>query len=681
MASSPFFLEITDDPRVGGKARSLARLRAAGLPTPEGFVVADALFRVLVDPATASPGAAAPESRFPEGFAAELAGRLAALGGDAFAVRSSFAAEDTADRVAAGVHESRLPVVAAEVEAALREVLGSALAASARAYAAASGRPAGEPPVAVLIHRHAAGELSGGAAYDPALPGSLVIDARGAPVPDPVRATLQAALHALAARYGAVEIEWVAGGGAVTFLQLRPYRAPRAVHSWPGLAELGEGGWRWDVAHNPLPLSAAQAGLVALVDGRCRVGFRQRVVRGYLFWAPGGEFPAPAIAPSEIASATSTMMAAAETALAGLGDPPPLEGALDTFASFYERIYGLLRPALQRARAQLIDLLSAHLPEALPSLPALLAGVPSRASERRAGAERIACATDQAERRVALAAYLARFGDESTVWDVSTPTHREQPGLLLQRLSAATGPGTAPPAGLAGAEGLPGARGPAFTAEEIRTRLPAAESASFTQRLAEARAAVAAGEDDDWIYARLQAAIRRSLLVIGADLHAAGALDRSDDVFHLPLDRLRAHVAAQPLPDARALARAGSAAHAATLRDPPPLPGAVASGPLRGSGTGGRAVGRVRWHDPARPPPADAVLVAATLLPTELPLLQVAALITETGGPLDHVATQARERALPAIVGVAGARLHLPEGTLVLVDADRGLVLPVPDPG
>jgi phosphohistidine swiveling domain-containing protein len=68
------------------------------------------------------------------------------------------------------------------------------------------------------------------------------------------------------------------------------------------------------------------------------------------------------------------------------------------------------------------------------------------------------------------------------------------------------------------------------------------------------------------------------------------------------------------------------------------------------------------------------VLVADTLLPTELPLIQAAALVTETGGPLDHVAAQARERGLPAVVGVAGAG-QLPDGALVLVDADQGLVV------
>ena len=49
------------------------------------------------------------------------------------------------------------------------------------------------------------------------------------------------------------------------------------------------------------------------------------------------------------------------------------------------------------------------------------------------------------------------------------------------------------------------------------------------------------------------------------------------------------------------------------------------------------------------------VIVARTILPTELPLIAAAALVVETGGPLDHVAAQARERGIPAVVGAVGA--------------------------
>ena len=49
--------------------------------------------------------------------------------------------------------------------------------------------------------------------------------------------------------------------------------------------DLNDTDWHWDAAHNPLPLSPAQAGLVSLVDEQCRIGLRQRVVGGYLFYA------------------------------------------------------------------------------------------------------------------------------------------------------------------------------------------------------------------------------------------------------------------------------------------------------------------------------------------------------------------------------------------------------------
>jgi pyruvate,water dikinase len=190
-----------------------------------------------------------------------------------------------------------------------------------------------------------------------------------------------------------------------------------------------------------------------------------------------------------------------------------------------------------------------------------------------------------------------------------------------------------------------------------------------------ARACVAAGEDDDWLYARVQTAVRRAILGVGRRLQSSGAIDAPEDLFFWPLSAI-ADAAAGSLPsDPRALTEAGRAQLETARRDPPVAP-APPDRVLRGSGTGGRALGRVRRHDRSAPASAaaDAVLVADTLLPTELPLIQAAALVTETGGPLDHVAAQARERGLPAVVGAAGAT-QLPEGALVLVDADRGLVI------
>jgi phosphohistidine swiveling domain-containing protein len=154
---------------------------------------------------------------------------------------------------------------------------------------------------------------------------------------------------------------------------------------------------------------------------------------------------------------------------------------------------------------------------------------------------------------------------------------------------------------------------------------------------------------------------------------------------------LRSYAAGRPLPgDVRRMAAEGRLAQREARAHPPPLAAPRLRGlalrgsspdpsapVLRGTGTSGRTVGRVvHRHGPSGAvPPSDAVLVATTLLPTELPLIHAAALVCETGGPLDHVATQARERGLPAVVGVAGAVAALAEGDTVVVDADAGLVV------
>jgi pyruvate,water dikinase len=374
---------------------------------------------------------------------------------------------------------------------------------------------------------------------------------------------------------------------------------------------------------------------VELADERCRIGIRQRVLGGYLFHAPGGPAPAAAIAPHQVRAAFEALRTDAEARLAALGAEPELEAALELFLSVYEPLFGVIQPAARRGRSALERFLRSHLPGASPA--SLLTGVQSMASERRR------LAADPAQ-------YLALFGDEAAVWDLAEPTYRER-GLTAA--PAAATPAVAPAASFPG------------LSPDLR--------AEGELLLAVARACAAVGEDDDWLYARLQTAVRRAILALGRRL--GPTLDAPDDLFYWPLPEVRAAAAGKPPPDPRALARAGRAWVEEARRDPPPAavqPGAV----LRGSGTGGRVLGRIHHHDRAHPVTdlPEAVLVAHTLLPTELPLLRAAALVTDTGGPLDHVAAQARERGLPAVVGAAGAS-QLAEGALVLVDADQGLVV------
>jgi len=51
-----------------------------------------------------------------------------------------------------------------------------------------------------------------------------------------------------------------------------------------------------------------------------------------------------------------------------------------------------------------------------------------------------------------------------------------------------------------------------------------------------------------------------------------------------------------------------------------------------------------------------------------------AALVSETGGLLDHGAALARELAITCVVGCTGAWTQLSDGAVVFVDGDAGLV-------
>ena len=186
--------------------------------------------------------------------------------------------------------------------------------------------------------------------------------------------------------------------------------------------------------------------------------------------------------------------------------------------------------------------------------------------------------------------------------------------------------------------------------------------------------------------------MRAALLREGERLVAGGRLAGAGDVFWLPFERVRAWAAGEPpgtREELQAQVAAARAEYARALQAPPEL-GASGDGGARSASRGvirglrasaGRAIGRAVVYRPRvtaasrSPDRAQQILIAATLLPTELPLISAAGLVVETGGVLDHVAAQARERGIPAIVGARGACAAITDGDLVLLDADAGQVI------
>jgi pyruvate,water dikinase len=103
-----------------------------------------------------------------------------------------------------------------------------------------------------------------------------------------------------------------------------------------------------------------------------------------------------------------------------------------------------------------------------------------------------------------------------------------------------------------------------------------------------------------------------------------------------------------------------------------------ATSTLRGIGLGARVTGRVvRFAQLATALTARRGDIIVT--PTVTPALAVvvagcAAIVSETGGLLDHGAALARELGITCVVGCRGAWATLADGDVVRVDGDAGVV-------
>jgi phosphohistidine swiveling domain-containing protein len=385
--------------------------------------------------------------------------------------------------------------------------------------------------------------------------------------------------------------------------------------------------WTWDIAHNPDPLSPAQAGLVDRVDRTAWSPHALRVCGGYLYTAPRAPIPLPA--PPADRAELASRIAAIEARLAlHLGDAATVAEAVDRYVAFLQIWTCELSPLVASARRTLLDRLAeaGHPPERIPALAASMIG----------------------PRRV------ARDPVMSPAWDIAVPTFAEgrtgppRPEPLLA-------PPPTPPDDLAAAVAL-------------------------------ARAAADAGERDDVWFARAQWLVRKALLARSRELGL-----REDDIFWIPLDDAVTLRTLDP-DDVHRRASAARAAHARAAEWDMPLTvqegDACGESPraatLRGVGIGPRVVGRVvRFATlaAARPVSRDDVVVTRAVTPAlAMRVDGCAALVSETGGLLDHGAALARELGVTCVVGCAGAWTALGDGARVSVDGDAGLVTAIPDP-
>ncbi|MDB4969154.1 MAG: PEP-utilizing protein mobile region [Myxococcales bacterium] len=645
---------------VGGKAATLARMRAAGLAVPEGVVL---LHDERVDAAT-------------------LTAALAQLGGASatarFAVRSSASLEDAAGGSAAGLFTSVIGVPAAEVARAIAEVRASLTAPALTAYREARSLSSAAR-MAVIIQPVVAAERYGVAhsrdvefAVEERAPGEPEWgNVRGRRVARGDAGALATGLRALEQLVGGpVDAEFARTGDSVTWLQARPLVAALAHGAAPAFTEPGR--WRFDAEHNPDPLSAAQASLVARVEA-LGIGARQRVIGGYLYVEEGGRPRAlrPIALPdlrqrfdADVVPDCTAVLAAAEAS----GD---LDAAVAAFCHVYQRYVGEVAPSLSRARQQLDQFLRMNLAEPLTAHGALLGGLGGATLAR----DQALWDLSHSRATATLSDYAHRFGDHAPAWDVATPTDRERPDRVVALVDEI---GRSPESPMQRHERALAVAD--ATAEALLDRLDRMARHAFKALLPAVRQALPIAEDDDLLFLRAQATVRRALLRRARQL----GLEHLDDVFELSIDealsdepaqRLRAGVVTQR---AERLAAARRVPPCAYDDGQPEWPAPRARLVLRGAATAGQARGRaVIVRALADAPQAladDAILVVPAIVPSLTPLLSRArALVTDHGGALSHGATLAREYGVPAVLGVGGATA-LPDGVDLWVDGDSGRV-------
>ena len=348
--------------------------------------------------------------------------------------------------------------------------------------------------------------------------------------------------------------------------------------------------------------------------------------------------------------------------------------------------------------------------------PEVLATLVSRWPSTGDALAALAGTPEGAEFLVQFRRYLEDYGQRGDkFFDLDRPSWVEDPTPALDRLRAYVAQDDDEDPAAARRELAEGREQARALVRERLAASPADARERFEFLLDAASAGVVITEDHGfWIDFRASYRVRRVLSEFGWRLVPA-ALNVPGDVFFLTLDELRETAAAARTPDCRALveARRAEMEHFARVRPPehlgtrpPPPPGDVPPDPFMRSmakfngrvygtapsgepaadpavvkghpGSPGRVRGVARivrdLDEAARLAPGD-VLVAETTTPPWTPLFAtVAAVVTDTGGVLSHCAVVAREYGLPAVVGTGDGTDRIPDGVMVEVDGDAGIV-------
>jgi pyruvate,water dikinase len=663
-AVAPLGPATLDAASAGAKAANLARCAAAGLPVVPGFVLTTA---------GAAAGVNAPDVA---GALDASWRRLSDDGTRALVVRSSSTVEDAGESSMAGQFRSVLDVRGYDAfRVAVADVLGSA----SRPRSPEQQRR----PMAVLVQRQVPARIGGVLFGVDPVTGSrrhVVVEVVGGG-PDALVSGRTVAAHYVLSRLGRV-ID-VVNAEAAPVLDRRVRRALVRLAGRCGAVfgspqdvewEIDDGGSLWLLQSRPVTAIAASGGRGHLLGpGPVAETFPEpmRTLDAELWLGPLREGIIRALA---VTGATSNARLRRSPVATTVGGWPAVDlellGVVQGHPSPWRRVdpraivrrlgtawrVGRLRVALPELASRLVARVDAEL-EGVPGLEAL-------------SAEDLVELVDRTRDRLA-----------------TVHTHEMLAGMLLRSEDA-------PSATLVALGALNRARHEGLDDAETLVRFPvvlALRPPSMGEPVAlPTPGSPASTADIDALSARdalrlrarwLQELLARSVRALGTRLADAGAVERSGLVREMTWQEVRTAVLTGVTP-AELAARASCAAG-------PRLPVAfrlTASGAIVPSGAGrdvtaegvpvggGRAVGPV-WSRVRPGSPPRGVLVVKHLEPELAGVLpHVAAVVSETGSALSHLAILAREMGVPAVVAVPDARRRFPVGAQVLVDGTTGEV-------
>jgi phosphohistidine swiveling domain-containing protein len=727
-------LDDADGFVVGTKAATLGRLRAAGFPVPDGFVLS---------------GVAVSDLERPE-IRDAVAAALDDLGAGPVAVRSSAAAEDLPGASFAGQYESVLGVEGLEdVLEAIGTVLTSGESERVARYRQGRDAEGTSSRVGVLVQQMVPAESAGVAFTADPLTGDrdvVVVSAvrglgdrlvsgeasadewvvragsasRRWAAEDVLTASLAEEVAALARRVeahegGPQDIEWAAAAGRIHLVQARAMTALPEPVSWeapfPGAwsrdFRLGE--WLGDPV-TPL----FESWLLTAIEARMHhdygdlLGVEQPhpthvLVNGWYFY--GLNFvPAQPVAMLAMMVRHILPRLVFRPRRTAIAFPPLAHFSV----GLYEREWrNEVRPRYRLLVTQATDQIDSATPARLVEL---IDELSDAAGHYFTSATMVAGYASKAQLPLArfYSAHLAPQIGGSHL-DLLAGVGDQPPALAPHAVR--TLDWAEPTLGEAGAaqdmaranERHAEARTRRLQAEAKAAEALAADSKllqRFKRLLAEAQRYSIVREDLMAEFTLPWPILRRAVLGLGAALIDRGTIERADDVLFLrrvevlaALDGTSASLDSVPMERRRLWERQRRLVPPLRLGTMPPMMKKIfesAEQAVRGTSpgsiedivgipaSGGRASGPARVvHSIAefsRVRPGD-VLVAPMTAPAWTPLFdRVAAIVTDTGGVAAHASIVAREYGLPAVVGTTDATGRLRDGEIVEVDGSAGVV-------